>query len=83
MLIFYVLAFAFLVLFALACFSWFESREIWNGGICAATGKPWQVIEINGDLYLDDCKHRVRLNGIMIHPAITDALREQRKVARA
>ena len=76
----YILMFVGLAVVYMAVYSWFDTREIWNRGKCASSGKSWQVIEIDGDLYLDDChSERVRLNGIMVHPDITDALKKQRE----
>lgn len=70
-------------LWAMAVHSWFESREIWNRGI-APTGKPWRVeLDNCGGLYLDDGKTcRIRISGILIHPAVIDALHRQQKEGR-
>lgn len=78
-----IVGFVVLILFAVFLFSLFETREVWNGGICAESRHPWQVIEINGGLFLDDCHgHRRRLGAIVVHPAIIDAFRRQNKRAR-
>lgn len=70
-------------LWLLAVYGWFESRYIWNGGVCVLTGHRWQVFEIDGDLVLDDDHgHRVCVRGVVVHPAITRALRQQRRVGR-
>lgn len=62
--------------------SWLESKELWNNGVNAVTGRPWIVIEEGGKLQLYDGYHRINLNGPAVHPSITDALRKQRQDAK-
>lgn len=67
-----------MALWGLALYGWFESREIWNRGVCAESGKPWQVFEIGGVLHLDNCVgRRVKLNYMVVYPAISDAMKQQ------
>ena len=66
-----------IVLCFFAIYSWCDSRELWNNGVCLETGLPWLVIEINGNLYLENDQRFVRISGIVVYGGINAALREQ------
>ncbi len=68
-----------LVMWFLAVVSYFENNEIWNKGICAKNGEPWEVQEVNGTLWLFAGNEHHLVRGIMVPGAIYDALKADRE----
>lgn len=66
----------FMVVWFFAIWGWFESRELWNGGICQETGKPWRVVEIKGVLHLESGDVFRRVSGLITYGPIIDRLRQ-------
>lgn len=68
-----LVALAVALIWALALYRWFESREIWNGGVCSENGLPWQVKIINGSLYLFAGDRSQKISGVLVYGPILRA----------
>jgi|GEM_PF-3322787 len=70
----------FFIIMGVVCFfsvwSWLDSRELWNDGICADNGRSWSVIHHHdGFIELAAGDVRRRVSGVLVYGPIADALR--------